>query len=60
MTIEDIKSFNGHEVTDDQLKEIEESEFVSDVENYGENSIYPVLDWYIITLIDGQEINVFA
>lgn len=59
MNIEEIKEFNGHAVTDEQLDEIIKSEFTDDFENNGQTPMYPALTWYIIKLVDGTEVNLF-
>lgn len=60
MTAEELKEFNGHQVTDEQLEEIRECEFSDDIIDNGPSPMYPALTWYIIKLKDEQEINVFA
>lgn len=59
MTIEELKEFNGHAVSDEQLEEIKSCEFTDDIENCGLSPMYPALTWYIIQLTDGTEITIF-
>lgn len=59
MTIEELKEYNGHAVSDEQLEDIKASEFTDDIEDYGLSPMYPALTWYIIQLTDGTEITVF-
>ncbi len=60
MTLEDLKEFNGQPVSEEQLEEIRECEFSDDIEDMGRSPMYPELTWYIVTLTDGQEINIFV
>lgn len=60
MTLEELKEFNGHPVTDEQLEEIRKCEFSNDIIDNGLSPMYPALTWYIILLTDGQEVHVFA
>ena len=57
MTFEELIGFNGQPVTEEQLEEIRECDLVEDI---GLSPMYPELHWYIITLTNRQEINVFA
>lgn len=59
MTLEELKEFNGHAVTDEQLEEIKESEFTEEVIDNGLSPMYPAITWYIAVLTDGTEINLF-
>ena len=60
MTLEELKEFNGQAVSEEQLEEIRKCDFSDDIENMGVSPMYPELNWYIVTLIDGQEINLFV
>ena len=60
MTFEELIGFNGQPVTEEQLEEIRECDFVEDIDDIGLSPTYPELHWYIITLTNRQEINVFA
>ncbi len=59
MTLEELKEFNGHAVTDEQLEEIRACEFADDIEDNGLSPMYPALTWYIIKLTNGEEVNIF-
>ncbi|WP_300359510.1 hypothetical protein [Fusobacterium sp.] len=60
MTLEDLKEFNGQPVSEEQLEEIRECEFCDEIEDMGRSPMYPELTWYIVTLTDRQEINIFV
>ncbi|MBS5037024.1 MAG: hypothetical protein ACLTQH_03185 [Fusobacterium sp.] len=60
MTFEELIGFNGQPVTEEQLEEIRECDLVEDIDDIGLSPMYPELHWYIITLTNRQEINVFA
>ena len=60
MTIEELKGFNGHEVTEEQFKEIEECDFTDEIEDCGLSPMYPTLNWFIVKLTNGEEINIFG
>lgn len=60
MTLEDLKEFNGQPVSEEQLEEIRECEFCDEIEDMGRSPMYPELTWYIVTLTNGQEVNIFV
>ncbi|WP_312093442.1 hypothetical protein [Aminipila sp.] len=60
MNINDLKEMDNTLITEDQLEEIELSEFVSEVGNLGSSSQYPGATWLDVQLTDGDNINVFV
>lgn len=59
MTYEDLLGFNGQPIIEEQLEEMRACDLVDDIEDNGVAAMYPELHWYIITLVNGKEINVF-
>lgn len=60
MKREDILNLEGMEITEQQWDGINESECVIDVENCGNSGIYPSLNWYVVTMNDGTEVNIYG
>lgn len=60
MTLEELMEFNAMPITEEQLKELEECDLVDDVLDNGDAPMYPNLKWYILTLTNGKEVNVFV
>ena len=60
MSREEIIEFDGMEVTDEQFEKIECSECVTSVENCGWSGIDPSLIWYLVTLDNGEEVNIYG
>ena len=59
MTMQQILELEGKAVTLEQLEAIEESADVEKVENFGISGVYPHMNWYLISLIDGQQLYVY-
>ncbi|WP_300331587.1 hypothetical protein [Fusobacterium sp.] len=60
MTLEEIIEFNAMPITEEQLEDLKNSDLVEDVQDNGDAPMYPNLTWYILTLVNGKEINVFV
>ena len=60
MTLEDLMEFNAMPITEDQLEELKNCDLVDNVYNAGDAPMYPNLTWYVLTLTNGKEINVFV
>lgn len=60
MTLEELEEFNAKPITEDQLEELKNCDLVDNVQDNGSAPMYPNLNWFIITLINGREINVFV
>lgn len=59
MTLEDLMGYQGQPITEDELKEFEECDLIKDIIDNGVSDMYPELNWYLLELINGKEINVF-
>ena len=60
MTLEEVIEFNSMPITEEQLEELKECDLVDDIQDNGDAPMYPNLRWYILTLVNGKEINVFV
>ena len=60
MTFEDLMEFNAMPITGEQLEELKNCDLVDDVQDNGDAPMYPNLTWYILTLTNGKEVNVFV
>lgn len=60
MKREDILNLEDMEVTQEQFEEIEESELVVSVENCGGSGRFVGLNWYVVTMNDGTEVNIYG
>jgi len=59
MTLEDLRNYQGQQVSEDEFKEIDNCELVKDIIDNGTSPMYPQLKWYVLDLGAGEEINIF-
>lgn len=58
LSIKEIKKMDNEVITIEQMEELEESEFVTDVENCGGSGYYVGKQLYCVTLVDETTIDV--
>lgn len=59
MTLEQIKNLDCEVVDLETLQEVEEHEEVSSLENLGNSGYNVGHTWYLVTLADGSEVNLY-
>lgn len=59
MTLEDLRNYQGQQLSDEEFKEIEECDLVKDIVDNGNSPMYPQLNWYVLELETGELINIF-
>lgn len=58
--MEQLKNLNNQKIlTEEQFAELEESEYVTNVDSVGNSGKYIDCTWYDVTFIDGQHIDVY-
>lgn len=58
LSLEEVKEYDGKQVTNEQYDNIIESEAVVEVENIGCSGMCPYCIWFIVKLVDGTEVNI--
>ncbi|MFK4784638.1 hypothetical protein [Fusobacterium sp. MFO224] len=59
MTLEDLRNYQGQQLSDEEFKEIEDCNLVKDIVDNGNSPMYPQLNWYVLELETGELINIF-
>lgn len=61
MTFEELKNkYEGQEVTQEEFEEIEENEFVKEVENNGNSGQHYNLIWYTVYSQNDDEFDIYG
>jgi len=60
MILEDIFKLDGTIITEEQVNEIMQSEFIAFFQNCGDSGLKIGYTWAIFTLTDGKEVNIYC